>query len=449
MGRVLRVSGKLHRNDWFHDWLVENGIQNSEEAYKAAKNPGKLEDLARLANVQATEPIQPISGRSIVAGRSLDLTGYLACGHPDCLKRQVDDLFRRVWHYFDKIAIVGPEAHSFMELYPDRNITLESKAKYVAGLAQPIFHIRDIGAEGLVTWVSKPPACPVHWKEFEELEAYHFPEEIETVIAARLLEEGTVRLEKSGPKPRLALYHQDFFSGRRSRDLEDIRRFRRGGEPLEFTLARNIVQLHWAGTASDMYLANSMNLPVGLGIGLEARLADLRRSSVSPSEVAFKLVLPVVDGLPVKELLALRESENDAFEGFRDSLTEAIKEGLVGPEGAVEDVDALADELRGDLIDPALHRIQRRLRAAEGLLRKNYRYNIALAGLATICGIFTSPDIATAVAAVAMTGTGVVEAQFASEKRDIALDNMYFLWKAKEYAQQKGRASQRSKKRKR
>jgi hypothetical protein len=158
--------------------------------------------------------------------------------------------------------------------------------------------------------------------------------------------------------------------------------------PLEFTLARNIVQLHWAGTASDMYLANSMSLPVGLGLGLEARLADLRRNSVSPSEVAFKLVLPVVDGLPVKELLALRESESDAFEGFRDSLTEAIKDRLVGPEDAVEDVGALADELRSDVIDPALHRIQRRLRAAEGLLRKNYRYNIALAGLATMWDIY-------------------------------------------------------------
>jgi hypothetical protein len=230
--------------------------------------------------------------------------------------------------------------------------------------------------------------------------------------------------------------------------LEDIQKYKRPGESPESTLVRLTVQQYWAGTASDLYTANSIRLPVGLGIGLEARMAGLRRNSISPAEVAFNLVLPVVDGLPIKELLALRDSEHDAFEGFRDSLTRAIKEKVSTADGAVDDVADLAKELEGDVINPALHRIERRLHAAEGLLRKNHRYNIAIAGLTTICGVYTSPDIAIALAAVALTGTGMVESQYATEKRDIRLEDMYFLWKAKEYAQKNANATTRVKRRK-
>lgn len=438
MGSMCRVSGELHRNDWFHDWLVENEIEDESAAYKAAKNPRLLSDLTSRAQAQQTEPISPPSGRSIVAGRSLDLTNYLACGHADCLTRQVDDLFSRVWHYFDKIAISGPDAHVFLDSM--RGEEPESIAQEVAQLARPIFHIRDIGADELVTWVSKPPACQVHWKEYEKLKDYHLPKRLVAAMASQLREEGVIRLEKRGSKSYLVLFHRDLFSGRSGRSLEHLSKWKKKGETPEDTLVRQVVEEHWAGAASDIYTATSMALPLGLGVSLEARMADIRRDSLSPSEVAFNLVLPVVDGLPVKELIALRESENDAFEGFRDSLTQAIKERLKDIDTEACDAGGLAEELQSDIINPALHRIQRRLKAAEGVLQRNHRYNIAIAGLATICGIFTSPDIATAVAAVALTGVGLVESQFTSEKRDIALEDMYFLWKAKEYAQNKNKS---------
>src|ERR1700728_4527305 len=110
-----KVSGRLHRNDWFRDWLVEHQIRDEPGAYKAARDPRTLADLLDRAQIQQTQPVEQMSGRSIVAGRSLDLTRYLACGHSDCLTRQVDDLFARVWHYFDKIAISGPDAHFFLD----------------------------------------------------------------------------------------------------------------------------------------------------------------------------------------------------------------------------------------------------------------------------------------------------------------------------------------------
>ena len=448
MGLAPVVSGRIHRNDWFHDWLADNGINDEASAYKEAKNPSKFADLLGRARAQQTEPVEPLSDRSIIAGRSLDLTGYLACGHANCLTRQVDDLFRHVWHYFDKIAISGPEAHLFLDAASNGKNSQDYLAKRVAELARPIFYIREIGADKLVTWVSKPPACTVHWKEYKELEDYQLPEEAKKAIGSRLLEEGRVMLEKKGSQSRLTLRHPGLFAGSGSRKLDDLQRLKEPGESLESTLARLITLQHWVGAASDLYTANSIKLPIGLGIGLEARMAGLQRNSISPAEVAFDLVLPVVDGLPVKELISLRESENDAFEGFRDCLTKAIKERVSLAGSSIDNVNALALEIQSDVINPALHRIQRQLRAAEGVLQKNSRYNIAIAGLATVCGVFTTPDIATAVAAVALAGTGIVGSQFVSEKRDIALDDMYFLWKAKEYAQKETRITKKPKYRK-
>jgi hypothetical protein len=263
-----QVTGELHPNDWFRDWLMENQISDEAAAYEAAKDPRRLADLVNRAEAQEAEPVGPLVGASLVAGRSLDLTGYIACGHPDCLTRQVDCLFARVWHYFDSIAIVGPDAHQFLE-QRRRKAAPDVIAKGIASRARPIFHIRDIGADELVTWVAKPPACDIHWKEFEDLHAYHLPEELERVLALTLLREGQVRLDKNPNKPtRLVLRHPQLFSGADGVVLSDLMERREGNDSVELTLARRIVRLHWIGAASDIYTARLMSLPLGLGVGL-------------------------------------------------------------------------------------------------------------------------------------------------------------------------------------
>jgi hypothetical protein len=433
MGSGPLISGKLHRNDWFRDWLVEHEIGDESAVQKAVRNPAVFANLVERAQSQQVQPAEDLNGRSIVAGRSLDLTEYLACGHADCITRQVDELFSRVWHYFDKIAISGPDAHRF--LHSIKGMSGNDLANWVPQLARPVFHLRDLGADGLVSWVSKPPACPIHWKEFESLDSYHLADEFSSGIAQRLLDEGTTRFSKLNGKPGLVLYHPDLFNGKMWWSIDTLNEWKSEGESPEETMARWIVAEYWAGAASDLITANSMALPLGLGISLEAKMASLRRGSFTPSEVAFNLVLPVVDGLPLKELMVLREAEQDAFEGFRDSLTAAIKERISIADPAVDEVTDLAVELQADVIDPALHHIQRRLHAAEGLLQKNHRYNVAIAGLATVCGLLTSPDITAAVAVAAMAGVATVESKFNSEKKDISLEDMYFLWKAKEYAE--------------
>jgi hypothetical protein len=437
--------GVLHRNAWFHDWLLAHDITDGPSAYKAAKDPGLLDDLVTRAAAQETEPVDIPSGRGIVAGRALDLTGYLTCGHPDCLTKQVDRLFSRVWHYFDNIAIVGPDAHTFLEQVSTyRGDTL---ARIIAGKTRPIFHVRDIGADGLVTWIAKPPSCAAHWKDFDALKAYDYPAKAVRALASTLLSEGTVRLEKKGKSSVFILRHSQFPDGTQGLEQQELLRLRHRKESVEEALARQVAERIWAAAASDLYAAHSMGLPLGIGIGLEAKLTGTQHASISPADVAFRLQLPVVDGLPVRELIALRENEYDAFENFRDTLTRAIKERLAAAKEA-EDIDNIVREIKEDEIEPALHKIRQRLNSAEGVLRKNHRYNIGLAGLATTCGLIGAPPaMAISLGVAAMTGAAAVEAKLVVDKKDVSLEGMYFLWQVKEHAEKRAQAPKRAKRR--
>lgn len=330
MARRQIATGGLYRNNWFHDWLIQNEITSKETAYSAAKDSKRFGDLVSRAEAQQTEPIGLVGGNSLVAGRSYDLAGYLACPHPDCHVKQVDELFTRVWHYFDQIAIVGIDAHRFLgSVSGKEKPTADEIAEFVAAWAQPIFHIREIGAEGLVTWITKPPPCPVHWAEYKKFPEYQLSKSAERRLASQLLAGGTVQLVDKPTEPkRLVLKHEDLIYGSDMEDLEELAKSKRRGESLELTLARLIVQRYWLNTANDAYAARSMGLPLGIGISLEAKLASLQGNALSPANVAFNLNLPVVDGLPINELLALRDAEQDSFEAFRDSLNRAFKERL-------------------------------------------------------------------------------------------------------------------------
>lgn len=443
MAHRQMVPGELCKNNWFPDWLIQNEITDKASAYKAVKNGKLFSDLVSRAEAQQAETIGPLGGNSLIAGRSYDLAGYLACGHPDCLTKQVDELFTRVWHYFDQIAVVGLDAHQFLDLVRRTgNPTADEMAEFVAAKAQPIFHIREIGADSLVTWVTKPPPCNVHWKEYKNLPEYQLSKDVERIIASKLLAEGTVKLVHNPPQPKeLVLRHKDLIYGNDREDLQELSKSKRRGESLEMTLARCIVERYWLNTATDAYAARSMGLPLGIGIRLEAKLASFQGNALSPADIAFNLNLPVVDGLPVKELLALRDAEQDAFEAFRDSLNRAFKERLTIAEATDADADSIAREIQMDVVDPSLHKIEQRLHAAQRVLHRKHLYNIGMAGLATVCGIFGEVPLASALGVAAVVGGVAAESKLTEEKRDVSLEDMYFLWQAKEHAQRRNGAS--------
>src|SRR5207253_224480 len=96
----------------------------------------------------------------------------LACGNPSCICRQVDTLFRHVWHYFDEIVVSGPDSHDFLERVEGRWPLHESiqarnrphdPGSWILDMSRVVFHTRTTGVEPLLTFRRKPPPCKLHW----------------------------------------------------------------------------------------------------------------------------------------------------------------------------------------------------------------------------------------------------------------------------------------------
>jgi len=89
-------------------------------------------------------------------------------------------------------------------------------------------------------------------------------------------------------------------------------------------------------------------------------------------------------------------------------------------------------EVQCDVIEPELRRIGDCLAASERLLAKKSMVGLALGTLVTTCGILAGAGAAVAVAAgIAAVARDVYGAasKHLGEKRDLSLEDMFFLWK--------------------
>lgn len=93
----------------------------------------------------------------------------------------------------------------------------------------------------------------------------------------------------------------------------------------------------------------------------------------------------------------------------------------------------IAREIAEDFLEPALCSIRDRLKASENLLNKKSAVGLALGSLATVCGLLAGAGPTVSSSAGVSTAIAVTSAaamKHLEEKRDIELDDAYFLWKA-------------------
>src|SRR5688572_17107773 len=140
------------RQYWLSHWMDRHSITSIAGARAALQCGSARDDAIHIAATYLPVDACAPSGPIILAGRALDLSGDLDVYAWDIMRRRVDTLFKRVWHYFDKVIIVGADARHFAERWTD-------KAKFDERLllfVQLILYLREIGAEDLVLFVQKP-----------------------------------------------------------------------------------------------------------------------------------------------------------------------------------------------------------------------------------------------------------------------------------------------------
>jgi hypothetical protein len=415
---------------WLYEWLDSYLIATPQQAQKVLQQKAGRESL-REAAAEVTYRLPTIDANdreSIVAGARLDLSGQLLCTHWECLKKQVDELFASIWHYFDRAVVVGPSARLISESW-------ETNPEYALDLIdnyiRVLLYIRNIGAESLFIFTEKPGAwCEEHLSPLIEDIGLHSSSELDQYIQTLkedFLANAELQVRTNGDVQIYSLQYPKYL------DVPTAGVRRNTGDPIDRDqIISKVVHENVMTLISDIDTAQSLTLPLASTGRFHELLLRSRLADVAESDVALRLELPVLQGVSPEILMRIRNEEREDFLAFRNALKRAIRERLE----ASGDPEKTAREIRADLLDPSLNEIRRKLTAAKSALAKKSAVAIGVGAVTTACGLMlANPLMVTTGVGAAMTTVAATQ-KYLEEKRDISLSDMYFLWHAEGRAQE-------------
>lgn len=414
---------------WLFDWLDEAGIRKPADAPKAlASKTNGYKRLLELSREAAQALWSPSSGEgSIVAGTGTDLTGNLGCYDAKCRKKDVDELFTKGWHYFDRIVvadeITGRLAHHEEELDD------ECREAFLRDL-EMILYVREIGAENFLDFRAKHSPNWTHLKQLGQRPTTAIRQmglKIESILAQE------ADISKDGDHWYI---HHPMLGHSQWIDSNEVGAKSQSESQTRKAVARRVVRRFSAYLLADLELAQRSGMPLGLTNAVHGAIMQCEKPGVQ--DVAFSFEFPFLAGVPIKELLKLRADEAESFSRFRDSVRLAAKERLRNSDTPQR--QDIAVEIVQDLIEPELRTIRSRLSSAKVVLAKQLGTNVAIGGFVTTCGILVGLGAGSllqsiAPAAVAgglysVKGAGSALTWFIRENRDVELSDMFFLWNA-------------------
>ena len=430
----------MSNQHWLLQWLDSYAVTSPRQADELLNKPQALSILREeVEAIQYHAPmINDQRDHSIVAGSEIDLSGELSCSNWECIKRQVDTLFSSMWHYFDRNIVVGPSAHFYNGLW-ESGTPEERIIELLAGHIRVLLHVRNIGAEDIITFGEKPNAwCAECFTPLVRALGVNSIEDYDPYVNDLIdrfeteAEMGVAR-SSTGKIGWVQVHHPKFLEEpyilvhdgpSRSEMPEITRRY----------LAEKVVRRHVEALLCDLGQAQNVRAPLGTTLKFYRQILHEEAGSADEALVAFQMELPILQGVDPEILLKIRHDERDYFDAFRYSLHAAIKERL--RESAATDPKEIAQEIRRDVIDPALNTIERRLNAARSALLRKGAVNVGVGALATTCGLLTAnPLLIAGGFTTAMTSVAHVN-KYIEEARDVSLSDMYFLWRAQKHAKE-------------
>jgi hypothetical protein len=421
-----RPEDGAYKRYWLLNWIDDQGIRTLEDAERCLNDKVATADLqAKAHEAEDAGPPERDRSRSIVAGAAIDLSGTLDCPHRDCRKSKVEELFRRIWHYFDHVIIADPVGHGVTHHWSEQ---AEGVKAAILDTLHVVLHLREIGAETLVEFVQKPLA--VHergWLQRAEQAGLSPLINASKELQDRLVREAQVDLSRPENGHVSLRVEHPIFDHTEIVYLEQNEFGQLSNDAVRARAIERTVNRYLAYLTADIRAARSLGAPLGSAVSLHRRL--LSQAWQRGSAVAFDIQLPVLDGIPVKTLIQIRLDEREYFERFRHRLTEAMRQRSSGDSD--RDEYQIADEIRNDLLEPELRKIRDRLTASQRAFGRKAATGMIIGALTTTCGVMAgiSPAViygAGIASAAALLGRATEK--YIEEHRDISLEDMYFLW---------------------
>ena len=417
---------------WLYEWMDRNDVKDLPGAVRAlASSSGAISLQQLAAQAERSHESPAPSGYSLLAGSAIDLSGQLDCYHPDCLKKKVDELITRIWHYFDKVVLSDTFAHQVSHHW--EAFIKQPNERFLTNI-QVLLYLRQLGADHLVDFRSKPRPCEDHWERHAADAGLQSALISAETLAASLAQDATIFQDTTSQDQWYVLQHPDF-----EHTVWVQPRFRSALPPSDMELrtavAKAAVIRYMACLTSDVSAAQFHKLPLGCTVNFHRQLLA-SPGTPDARAVAFDLGLPFLDKVAVADLIRIRQDHQDAFERFRDRLRIAISQ-MASLQHTDNPTD-LAAKIRQDLIEPELRSISARLRRAQSSLTKKGGLAIGLGTLITTVGLIAGVSPATA----SLTGLGAAAglaasatAELIDENAEASLSDMYLVWKAIEHIQ--------------
>jgi hypothetical protein len=250
----------MHERFWLYDWIDNCGIRDFAHAERFLRDKAGLADLReRSAAVPYTLASLPLNEQqTVVAGCGLDLSGQLSCFHWECAKEQLDSLFAHVWHYFDRIVVVGPSAYEISSEWNDTGKPPVRLATYI----RLLLYVREIGADEVLVFRQKPPACELHLeKHLKEVGLDEVLGESETLIP-RLAAEAKIEAKPHQDHIDYNFYHPTFVHNVFGAIKKDC-----VGPDHRSAITGAVIRKQLAALSSDLRAVQSLHCSLGATVG--------------------------------------------------------------------------------------------------------------------------------------------------------------------------------------
>ncbi|WP_329788688.1 hypothetical protein V1227_29865 [Lentzea sp. DG1S-22] len=414
---------------WLLEWMDVEGIGAAEGGARALRDSKVMERLlvhARKAHEHVMKPI-PEAYQQIVAGTGVDLSGTFDCVHNECIKKKVDELIRRTWHYFDKVVAVGLDpAKLFLSDDSDDREHLEAERdRLIYSHMIVALYIREIGAEQLLVFTPRPPYCLDHLDEKAK--------ELGLVSTTPMLAELQEFLRDGCKIKRVGIYEgrQTYsFTHPRLR-MYQTQRYDIGANVNQRRELEKWVEQYSRGYAnsllSDAMIARINSAALGRVAIMDSEDLPTVRVKTTVEDAAFNLSLPYVENLDSKELLAVREHEAADFQAFQIAIRKAIKVRI----DSIPDADAeqVASDVIDDVIEPALIELNRKMSRAVEVLERRSLLAIGVSVTLTTVGLLAFAPLVGPGIIVGAGGLIANYNDFLKDKKEVKLSDMHFLWR--------------------
>ncbi len=253
-----------------------HGVKTMKRARAAFSDKVALNHLHELAAQQTRGPRD--DQVELVAGRGIDLSGHLDCNASECRKRQVDNLLRHAWHYFDRILVADGLSHEASHHWNPRSAKLKER---LAGHIEVLLYLRSIGAEDLVVFHEKPLACQVHLARHAAEAGLPIDLDSDQTLLGELADAADVSLQRKQNKVHYAFTHPQFEHTVWD-EIEENGRGSLSGRDLRRAVAKAVVQRYVAHLSSDVAIAHQATAPLGSIAAAVGKQDHTRRGRVQP-----------------------------------------------------------------------------------------------------------------------------------------------------------------------